>query len=79
MTKIIFSGNVQTLDTCINDEISESKSTKMKPNIVLKAHLSAIEQGKTLGKWPEEAIKERGQKQLKQERSVGAGLFEVIR
>ena len=49
----------------MNDEVSESKSIKMKPSIVFKAHLRAIEQGKTLGRWLEEAIKERGQKQLK--------------
>ena len=37
----------------------ESKSIKMKSSIVRKAHLKAIEQGKTLGRWVENAIEEK--------------------
>jgi len=37
----------------------------MELSIVLETHLRTIEQGKPLGRWPEEAIEERGQKQLK--------------
>ena len=49
----------------MNDEVRESKSIKMKPSIVRKAHLKAIEQGKTLGRWLEEAIDERIERELK--------------
>jgi len=31
----------------------------MKPSVVQKAHLKAIEQGKTLGRWIEEAMEEK--------------------
>lgn len=40
----------------MNGEVRESKSIKMKPSIVRKAHISAIEEGKTLGRWLEDAI-----------------------
>jgi len=43
----------------MNDEARESKSIKMKPSIVRKAHLKAVEQGKTLGRWVEDAIEEK--------------------
>ena len=43
----------------MNDEVRESKSIKMKPSIVRRAHLKAIEQGKTLGRWVEDAIEEK--------------------
>ena len=43
----------------MNDEVRESKSIKMKPSIVRKAHIKAIEQGKTLGRWVEDAIEEK--------------------
>ena len=43
----------------MNDEVRESKSIKMKPSIVRKAHHKAIEEGKTLGRWLEEAIEEK--------------------
>ena len=39
----------------MNDEVRQSRSIKMKPSIVRKAHLKAIEQGKTLGRWIEDA------------------------
>ena len=43
----------------MNDEAKESKSITMKSSIVRRAHLKAIEQGKTLGRWIEDAIKEK--------------------
>ena len=43
----------------MNDEARESKSIKMKPSIVRRAHLKAIEEGKTLGRWVEDAIEEK--------------------
>ena len=43
----------------MDDEVRQSKSIKMKPSIVRKAHLKAIEQGKTLSRWVEDAIGEK--------------------
>ena len=43
----------------MDDEVRQSKSIKMKPNIVRKAHRNAVEAGKTLGRWIEDAIKEK--------------------
>jgi len=43
----------------MNNEVRESKSIKMKPSIVRKAHIKAVEQGKTLGRWVEDAIEEK--------------------
>jgi len=43
----------------MNDEARESKSIKMKPSIVRRAHLKAIEEGKMLGRWIEDAIEEK--------------------
>jgi len=43
----------------MNNEARVTKSIKMKPRIVRKAHLKAIEQGKTLGWWIEDAIEEK--------------------
>ena len=43
----------------MNAEPKESKSIKMKPSIVRKARLKAIEQGKTLGRGIEDAIEEK--------------------
>jgi len=42
----------------MNEEVRESKSIKMKPSIVRKAHHVAIEEGKALGKWIEDAIED---------------------
>jgi len=49
----------------MDDEARESKSIKMKPSIVRKAHLKAIEQGKTLGRWIEDAIEEKVEREEK--------------
>ena len=45
--------------TGMNVEARKSRSFKAKPSIVRKAHLKAIEQGKTLGRWVEDAIEEK--------------------
>jgi len=36
---------------------------KMKPSILRKAHQKAIQQGKTLGRWIEDAIEEKIQRE----------------
>jgi len=49
----------------MNDEARESKSIKMKPSIVRKAHQKASEEGKTLGRWIEDAIEEKIEREEK--------------
>jgi len=43
----------------MNDETRESKHIRMKPSIVRRAHQKAKEEGQTLGRWIEEAIEQR--------------------
>ncbi|MBA7560025.1 hypothetical protein ES708_01643 [subsurface metagenome] len=43
----------------MNDEVRETAHIKMMPSIVRKAHQKAKEEGKTLGRWLEEAIEQR--------------------
>jgi len=43
----------------MNDEARQSQHIKMKPSILHMAHHKAIEEGKTLGRWVEEAIEEK--------------------
>jgi len=43
----------------MNGEARELKSIKMRPSIVHKAHRKAKEAGKTLGRWIEDAIEEK--------------------
>ena len=43
----------------MNDEARKSKSIKMKPSVVRMAHQKAKEAGKTLGRWIEDAIEEK--------------------
>ena len=43
----------------MNEEVRESKSIKMKPSIVRKAHHAAIKEGKSLGRLIEDAIEEK--------------------
>ena len=43
----------------MNDEVRKSKSIKMRPSVVRKAHHEAIEEGKSLGRWIEDAIEEK--------------------
>jgi len=54
----------------MNDEVRESKSIKMKPSVVHRAHQKAKEEGKTLGRWIEEAIEEKLEREQK---NVGKG------
>ena len=66
----------------MNDEVRQSKSVKMKPSIVRKAHRNAVKAGKTLGRWIEDTIKEkieREETREKIERPIGAGLSELDR
>lgn len=45
--------------TLMNEEAKESRSIKIKPSILRKAHHMAIEEGKSLGGWLEDAIHEK--------------------
>jgi len=41
------------------EEVRQSRNIKIKPNILRKAHHSAVESQKRLGQWVEEAIEEK--------------------
>ena len=41
------------------DEVREPRAIKMKPSVLRKAHIRAIELEKTVGHWVEEAIEEK--------------------
>ena len=43
----------------MNEEARESRSIKIKPSILRNAHHAAIEKGKSLGRWIEDAIDEK--------------------
>jgi len=45
--------------TPTDEETRESRSIKIKPSILRNAHHTAIEEGKSLGQWIEEAIEEK--------------------
>ena len=49
----------------MNDEVRESTHIRMKPSIVRRAHQKAKEEGKTLGRWLEEAIDEKIEREEK--------------
>ena len=49
----------------MNGEARKSRSIKIKPSILLKAHHEAIEAGKTLGRWIEDAIDEKIEREQK--------------
>ena len=49
------------------DEVRSSRSIKIKPSILRKAHHRAIESQKRVGEWIEEAIEERVAKEGKDE------------
>ena len=49
----------------MNDEVRETAHIKMMPSIVRKAHQKAKEEGKTLGRWVEDAIEEKIERQEK--------------
>ena len=66
----------------MDEEIRRSRSIKIKPSILRKAHHRAIESQKRVGEWVEEAIEEKikgEQKNLKQKKPATTGLFGVIR
>ena len=43
----------------MNNEVRESTHIRMRPSIVRRAHQEAKEEGKTLGRWVEDAIEEK--------------------
>jgi len=43
----------------VNDEVRKSMTVKIKPSIQREARHTAIELGKTLGRWNEDAIEEK--------------------
>lgn len=43
----------------MNDEIRKSRTIKIKPSVLRKTHITAIESQKRLGEWIEEAIEEK--------------------
>jgi len=45
--------------TLMNEEVRQSRSIKIKPSILRNAHHAAIEEGKSLGQWIENAIDEK--------------------
>lgn len=49
----------------MNDEARESRSIKIKPSVLREAHGKAVETGKTLGRWVEDAIKEKIEREEK--------------
>ena len=51
--------------TLMNEEARESRSIKIKPSILRNAHHAAIEEGKSLGWWLEEAIDEKIEREQK--------------
>ena len=49
----------------MNDEVRETAHIKMKPSIVCKAHQRAREEGKTLGRWLEDVVEEKSEREEK--------------
>ncbi len=49
----------------MNDEARKSRSIKIRPSILQKAHVKAKEQGKWVGTWIEEAIEEKIEREEK--------------
>ena len=47
----------------MNEEVRKPKSIKMRPSIVHKAQQKAREEGKTLGRWIEDVIEEKIEKE----------------
>ena len=52
----------------MDEEVRKSRNIKIKPNILRKAHHSAIESQKRLGQWIEEAIEEKLARKEKEEK-----------
>jgi len=61
----------------MDEKVRQSRNIKIKPNILRKAHHSAVETQKRLGQWIEEAIEEKltreekEEKQLKEKKTCG--------
>ena len=53
----------------MDEETRESRSIKIKPRILRNAHHAAIEEGKSLGWWIEDAVEEKLEKK-QQEKKV---------
>lgn len=51
--------------TSRDEETRESRSIKIKPSILLEAHIEAVKEGKPLGWWLEEAIEEKIEREEK--------------
>ncbi len=49
----------------MDEKVRQSRSIKIKPNVLRKAHHSAIESQKRLGEWLEEAIDEKMEREEK--------------
>ena len=49
----------------MNDEVRKSRSVKVRPILLRKAHIRAIESEKRLGQWLEEAIEEKIERERK--------------
>jgi len=49
----------------MDDEVRESQHIKMRPSIVRKVRHKAKEEGKTLGRWIEDAIEEKIEREEK--------------
>ena len=56
----------------MNDEVRETAHIKMRPSIVRKVHYKAKEQGKTFGRWLDEAIEEKSREKIKDLRQQGS-------
>jgi len=51
----------------MGEETRESRSIKIKPSILRKARHAAIEEGKSLGQWIEDAIEEKLAREQKEQ------------
>jgi len=50
----------------MDEEVRQSRSMKIRPSILRKAHHRAIESQKRLGEWMEEAIEEKAAREEKE-------------
>lgn len=57
-TKIIFCSRIPTSKYAM-DEIRESRNIKIRSSVLHKAHQKAVDEGKTVGRWIEDAIEEK--------------------
>ena len=51
-------------------EVRQSRNIKIKPNILRKAHHSAVESQKRLGQWIEEAVEEKLAREEKEQKNL---------